>query len=95
MDAEAGAMCWRGLLLGLVLFRLVVPPFQPGVVGPYPVQSVWFPSHLPFAARGTRGTRPRQVGSGNAGTMLDTREARDTSMRQGCGGELVDGPFFV
>jgi hypothetical protein len=23
------------LLLGLVLFRLVAPPLQPGVVGPY------------------------------------------------------------
>jgi hypothetical protein len=27
----------RDLLSGLVLFRLVVPPLQPGVVGPYPV----------------------------------------------------------
>jgi hypothetical protein len=30
----------RGLLLGLVLFRLVAPPLQPGVVGLYPVWSV-------------------------------------------------------
>jgi hypothetical protein len=36
----------HGLLPGLVLFELVVPPLQPGVVGPYPVQGVWFPSHL-------------------------------------------------
>jgi hypothetical protein len=29
---------WRcGLLSGLVHFRLVAPPLQPGVVGPYPV----------------------------------------------------------
>jgi hypothetical protein len=28
---------WFELLLGLVLFRLVVPPLQPGVVGTYPV----------------------------------------------------------
>jgi hypothetical protein len=35
-----------GLLLGLVLFRLVTPPLQPGVVESYPVQGVWFPSYL-------------------------------------------------
>jgi hypothetical protein len=28
---------WCGLPLDLVLFRLAVPPLQPGVVGPYPV----------------------------------------------------------
>jgi hypothetical protein len=39
-------MC--GLLLGLVLFRLVVPPLQPRVVGPYPVRGVWFPNRLPL-----------------------------------------------
>jgi hypothetical protein len=31
---------WCGLLSGLVLFRLVVLPLQPGVVGPYPVRGV-------------------------------------------------------
>jgi hypothetical protein len=31
---------WCGLLLGLVLFSLVVPPLQPRVVGPNPVQGV-------------------------------------------------------
>jgi hypothetical protein len=36
----------RGLLPGLVLFRLVAPPLQVGVVGPYPVWGVWFPSRL-------------------------------------------------
>jgi hypothetical protein len=34
------------LLLGLDLLRLVAPPLQPGVVGPYPVWGVWFPSRL-------------------------------------------------
>jgi hypothetical protein len=38
---------WCRLLPGLVLFRLVVHPLQPGVVGPYLIQSIWFPSHLP------------------------------------------------
>jgi hypothetical protein len=28
---------WCGLLPGLILFRLVVPPLQPGVVGLYPI----------------------------------------------------------
>jgi hypothetical protein len=37
---------WRGLLSGLVLLRLVTPPLQAGVVGPYLVQGVWFLSHL-------------------------------------------------
>jgi hypothetical protein len=37
---------WCGLLLCSVLFRLVTPPLQPGVVGPYLVRGVWFPSHL-------------------------------------------------
>jgi hypothetical protein len=40
---------WRcGLLPGLVLFSLVVPPLQLRVVGPYPVWGVWFPSRLPL-----------------------------------------------
>jgi hypothetical protein len=38
----------RGLLLGLVLFRLVAPPLRLGVVGIYLVWGVWFPSHLPL-----------------------------------------------
>jgi hypothetical protein len=37
---------WRRLLLDSVLFRLVAPPLQPGVVEPYLVWIVWFPSHL-------------------------------------------------
>jgi hypothetical protein len=41
-----GRKDWCGLLQGLALFRLVVPPLQPGVVGPYPIQDTWFPSHL-------------------------------------------------
>jgi hypothetical protein len=31
---------WCGLLLVLVLFRLVAPSRQPGVVGPYPICGV-------------------------------------------------------
>jgi hypothetical protein len=38
----------HGLLFELVLFRLVGPPLQPGVVGLYPVWRVWFPSCLPL-----------------------------------------------
>jgi hypothetical protein len=34
------------LLQGSVLFRLVVPPLQTGVVGSYPVLSIWFASRL-------------------------------------------------
>jgi hypothetical protein len=41
-----------GLLLGLVLFRLVVPPLQPRVVGSYSVRGVWFPNHLPLEGTG-------------------------------------------
>jgi hypothetical protein len=37
---------WGALLTCSVLFRLVAPPLQPGVVEPYPVRGVWFPSHL-------------------------------------------------
>jgi hypothetical protein len=32
--------------LGLVLFRLVVPPLKPEVMGPYLVWGGWFPSRL-------------------------------------------------
>jgi hypothetical protein len=35
-----------GLLPGLVLLRLVAPPLQLGVVGPYLIRGVWFPSRL-------------------------------------------------
>jgi hypothetical protein len=60
------------LPLGLVLFRLVAPPLQPGVVRPCPVRGVCFPGHLLLegtsrikfgpepAAHGTWCTRPRQ-----------------------------------
>jgi hypothetical protein len=41
---EGKQMC--GLLPGLVHFRMVVPPLQPGVVGPYPEWGVWLPSRL-------------------------------------------------
>jgi hypothetical protein len=63
---------WCGLLLGSVLFRLVTPPLQLVVVGPYPIQGIWFSSRLLLegtsriqnlgtkpVAHGTRGTRPR------------------------------------
>jgi hypothetical protein len=40
------------LLPGLVLFRSVPPPLQPGVVGPYPVEGVWFTSRLPLEGIG-------------------------------------------
>jgi hypothetical protein len=38
-----GKKDWCRVLTVLVLFRLVVPPLLPGVVGPYLVQSIWFP----------------------------------------------------
>jgi hypothetical protein len=41
-----------GSLLGLTLFRLVAPPLQLGVVGPYPVHGTWFPSHLSLEGNG-------------------------------------------
>jgi hypothetical protein len=34
------------LFSALVHFRLVAPPLQQGVVGPYMVWGVWFTSHL-------------------------------------------------
>jgi hypothetical protein len=37
-----------GLLLSPVLFRLVVPPLQSGMVGPYPVWGTWLASCLPL-----------------------------------------------
>jgi hypothetical protein len=36
------------LLQSLVIFRLVAPPLQSGVVGSYLVSGVWLPSHLPL-----------------------------------------------
>jgi hypothetical protein len=39
-------MDWCRLLGGLVFFRLVVSPLQPGVVVSYPARGTWFPSHL-------------------------------------------------
>jgi hypothetical protein len=39
---------WCGLLSGLVLFRFVAPHLQLGVVGPYLIQGVCFPSRLPL-----------------------------------------------
>jgi hypothetical protein len=38
---------WYGSFLGLVLFRLVVPPLQPVVVGSILVRCAWFSSRLP------------------------------------------------
>jgi hypothetical protein len=35
-----GGTCWRGLFPGLILFRLVVPPLQIGVVKPYLIQGI-------------------------------------------------------
>jgi hypothetical protein len=41
-----GWMCLHELLLGLVLFKLVVPSLQPGVMGSYLACGVRFPSLL-------------------------------------------------
>jgi hypothetical protein len=43
---------WCGLLPGSILFSLVAPPLQPGVVAPYPVWGVWFPSRLVLEGTG-------------------------------------------
>jgi hypothetical protein len=37
-----------GSFPSLVLFKLVSPPLQSGVVGPYLVRGAWFPSCLPL-----------------------------------------------
>jgi hypothetical protein len=37
---------WCRLLPGSVLFWLVAPPLHLGMVGPYLVRGVWFPSYL-------------------------------------------------
>jgi hypothetical protein len=39
---------WKKRKRGLVLFRLVAPPLQPGVLRLYLVRVVWFPNHLPL-----------------------------------------------
>jgi hypothetical protein len=36
------------IALGLVLFKLVAHPLQPGGVGSCPLWGVWFPSRLPL-----------------------------------------------
>jgi hypothetical protein len=41
-----GGSDWCGLLTDGIIFRFGVPPLQPGVVGSYPVQGMWFHSHL-------------------------------------------------
>jgi hypothetical protein len=38
--------CWRGLLPDLVLFKLVAPCLQPGVVRPFLIWGVWFSGYL-------------------------------------------------
>jgi hypothetical protein len=43
---------WRRMFPGLVLFRLVVPHLQPGVVGPFPGMRCMVPQS--FAAGGNR-----------------------------------------
>jgi hypothetical protein len=43
---------WCRLHPGSILFRLVAPPLQPGVVGTYPVRGVWFHSHLLLVGTG-------------------------------------------
>jgi hypothetical protein len=45
-DYRNEGKCWCGLLPGLIHFKLVTPPLQPGMVGSYHVWGVWFPSHL-------------------------------------------------
>jgi hypothetical protein len=41
-----------GLHLSLVPYRLVAPPLQPGVVGPYSVWGAWFPNCVPLEGTG-------------------------------------------
>jgi hypothetical protein len=40
------------LFLGLVHFRLVAPPLQPGVVGPHLVRGAWFSNRLSLEGTG-------------------------------------------
>jgi hypothetical protein len=65
----------RELLPGLVLFRLVAPPLQPGVVGLYPVrgESPWAClARGPGLAPGRWGRRDDQTG----GEILSARTHR-------------------
>jgi hypothetical protein len=43
---------WYESFLDLVLFRMVAPPLQLGVVGPNLVLGAWFPSYLPLEGTG-------------------------------------------
>jgi hypothetical protein len=47
MSIEVGKR-WCGLRPGLVIFGLVAPPLQLGVVGPYLIHGAWFPSQVPL-----------------------------------------------
>jgi nitrate reductase NapE component len=59
---------WHELLTCLVLFRSIAPPLSLGVVGTYPVHSVWFPNSLllegnrPFSEFWARTSGPRYLG---------------------------------
>jgi hypothetical protein len=46
MTTIIGGIRWRELLLGLILFKLVIPHLQPGVVRSYPVRGVLVPQPL-------------------------------------------------
>jgi hypothetical protein len=47
MDIEVGkVLVW--IMPGFSFFKLVAPPFQPGVVELYPVHGTWFLNHLPL-----------------------------------------------
>jgi hypothetical protein len=50
-DYRDGGSVLARITLEFGFFRLVVPHLQPGVVGPYPVWGVWFPSR--FSLEGT------------------------------------------
>jgi hypothetical protein len=50
---RGGREVWYRLGSSLVLFRLMVPPLQSEVVGPYSVWSTWFPSRLPLEEVGS------------------------------------------
>jgi hypothetical protein len=66
---HSGVKRMHGLLLGLILFRLVIPPLQSGVVGLCPVRDVWFPNHLPL-----EGTNHVQYGVyGSSGVLITWR----------------------
>jgi hypothetical protein len=45
---QGGGKCCCGSLLGLVIFRFVVPPLQLGVIGPYLIWGTWFSNRLPL-----------------------------------------------